>query len=65
MMEQTSGIRQDVKDFMRECERFFGFAHQSGGLTQEECEALSYYSAELSTHLSSFCSVHQQTEPHK
>jgi hypothetical protein len=36
-MEQTSGIRQDVKDFMRECERFFGFAHQSGGLTQEEC----------------------------
>lgn len=64
-MEQTRGIRQGVKDFMRECERFFGFAHQSGGLTQEECEALSYYTNELSNHLASFCAIHERTESPK
>lgn len=60
-----SGIRQGVKDFMRECERFFGFAHQNGGLTHEECEAVSYYSKELSHHLTSFCGIYEQRETHK
>lgn len=63
-MEQPSGIRQGVQDFMRECERFFGFTHQNGGLTHEECEALSYYTNELNTHLSSFCGIHDRPESH-
>jgi hypothetical protein len=59
-MEEKTGIRQGVKDFMRECERFFGFAHQNGGLTHEECEAVSYYSKELSQHVASFCQIGEQ-----
>lgn len=58
---EESGIRQGVKNFMRECERLLGFAHQNGGLTAEECEALSYYTKELNSHLSSFCGVTEQT----
>ena len=33
---EESGIRQGVKNFMRECERLLGFEHQNGGLTAEE-----------------------------
>jgi hypothetical protein len=64
-MEGKTGIRQGVKDFMRECERFFGFAHQNGGLTHEECEAVSYYSKELSQQVASFCQIGEQKNQHR
>ena len=55
----TSGadeVRPVVQEFMRGCERLFGFANQSGGLTDEECRRLMYYSDELHTYIYRFCS---------
>lgn len=60
-----SGIRQGVKTFMRECERFLGFAHQNGGLTAEECEAIAYYAKELNHHVSTFCGAVKHTPPER
>lgn len=57
-----TGVRQEVQHFMRECERFFGFASQNGGLTAEECEALQYYANELNTHVTKFCGVADHRE---
>lgn len=51
-----NNVRSQVQDFMRSCERLFGFAHQNGGLTAEECEALSYYAKELQQQIVPFCS---------
>ena len=55
-------LRHDVERFMRECERFFGFAHQNGGLTVDECDALKFYSEELATHVSTFCGTVDEKE---
>src|SRR5262249_11687163 len=49
-------VRPTVQEFMRGCERLFGFANQNGGLTDEECRRLIYYSEELHTYIYRFCS---------
>jgi hypothetical protein len=46
-------MRTEVKDFMRMCERLMGLALQTGELSAEECDILSYYAKEL----------HQTTHP--
>ena len=52
-------MRTEVKDFMRMCERLIGLALQTGELTAEECDIISYYAKEL--HLT----THPMCEKHK
>ena len=47
-------VRPEVENFLRSCEHLFGFTHESGMLTPEECQVLQYYVEEL----------HQQITPH-
>ncbi len=56
-------LRQEVERFMRECEHFLGFINQDGSLTSEECEALKYYTDELSTHVTRFCGIGDRAQP--
>ena len=46
-------MRTEVKDFMRMSERLISLALQSGELSAEECDVVSYYANEL----------HQTTRP--
>ena len=55
MKDLMKELRPEIQAFMRSCERLFGFAHLNGGLTSEECQALSYYAQELDKELSPFC----------
>ena len=52
-------MRTEVKDFMRMCERLIGLALQSGKLSPEECDILSYYAKEL------YDTTHPLCEKHK
>ena len=54
-MGETGEIRKEVQHFMRECERFFGFAHQNGGLTVGECAAIEYYHKEIGKQVTTLC----------
>ena len=40
-------MRSEVRDFMKMCERLISLAMQTGNLSTDECEAISYYSQEL------------------
>jgi hypothetical protein len=55
-IESMTGLRQQMQYFIHECgkdcERLLGFAHQNGGLTDEECQALLRYAHKLTTHIS-------------
>ena len=56
-----TNMRKEVLDLMRVCEQLIGFAHQNGGLTDEECQAVVYYAKELEKEILPFCKKHQQT----
>ena len=62
MQKGMPNIRQEVLGFVRECERLLGFAHENGGLNEEECQLLSYYTSDLTAHASNFC---EPAEPHR
>ena len=51
---RMENIRPEVGKFLRSCEHLFGFTHESGKLTPEECQVLEYYVEEL----------HKQITPH-
>ena len=40
-------MRTEVKNFMRMCERLIALALQTGELSPEECDMLSYYAKKL------------------
>ena len=48
-------IRPQVEEFMRSCERLFGFTNVQGRLTTEECEVLEYYAKELQRQIAPVC----------
>lgn len=50
-------IRPEVGKFLRSCEHLFGFTHESGQLTPEECQVLEYYVEELHKQIASHCSA--------
>jgi hypothetical protein len=52
-------MRTEVKDFMRMCERLIGLALQTGELSAEECDILSYYAKELHQTTQPLCAKHQ------
>jgi hypothetical protein len=52
-------MRTEVKDFMRMCERLIGLALQTGQLSQEECDILSYYAKELHQTTHPLCEKHK------
>jgi hypothetical protein len=48
-------MRTEVKDFMRMCERLIGLALQTGELSAEECDIVSYYAQELQQTTNPLC----------
>ncbi len=48
-------VRLEVKKFMQSCEHLFGFTHESGKLTPEECQLLEYYVEELRRQIAPVC----------
>ena len=65
VLEQTlvlyisAAMRTEIKDFMRMCERLIGLALQSGELSVEECDILSYYAKELHNTTHPLCEKHK------
>jgi len=56
-------MRPEVKDFMRMCERLMGLALQTGELSAEECDILSYYAKELHQTTHPLCEKHKCDAP--
>ena len=52
-------MRTEVKDFMRMCERLIGLALQTGQLSAEECDIISYYAKELHHTTHPLCEKHR------
>jgi len=52
-------MRTEVKDFMRMYERLIGLALQTGELSTEECDIISYYAKELHQTTHPLCDKHQ------
>ena len=52
---RMENIRQEVGKFISSCERLFGFTHESGRLTPEECQVLEYYAQELQRQIAPLC----------
>ncbi len=50
-------IRPEVGQFLRSCEHLFGFTHESGKLTPEECQLLEYYVEELHKQIAPHCTA--------
>ena len=44
---QYATMRNEVRDFMIMCERLISLAMQTGNLSTDECDAISYYSKEV------------------
>ena len=56
-------MRTEVKDFMRMCERLIGLALQTGELSAEECDIVSYYAKELHQTTHPLCEKHKCNSP--
>ena len=54
-----AAMRTEIKDFMRMCERLIGLALQSGELSAEECDIISYYAKELHDTTHPLCDKHK------
>lgn len=54
-------MRKEVAELMRVCEKLIGFAHQNGGLTDEECQAVVFYAQELEKEVMPYCQKHNQS----
>ena len=52
-------MRTEVKNFMRMCERLIALALQTGELSPEECDMLSYYAKELHDTTHPLCEKHK------
>ena len=52
-------MRTEVKDFMRMCERLISLALQTGELSAEECDIVSYYAKELHQTTHPLCEKHK------
>ena len=51
-------MRTEVKDFMRMCERLISLALQTGELSPEECDVISFYAQELHDKTNPLCTKH-------
>jgi hypothetical protein len=51
-------MRTEVKDFMRMCERLISLAIQTGELSPEECDVISFYAQELHDKTHPLCTKH-------
>ena len=60
---RMENIRPEVGKFISACERLFGFTHESGGLTPEECQVLEYYAQELQNEIAPLCIDEAVDEP--
>jgi hypothetical protein len=56
---RMDNIRPEVEKFMSACERLFGFTHESGRLTHDECVVLEYYAQELHKQITPLCTDSQ------
>lgn len=54
-------MRKEVAELMRVCEKLIGFAHQNGGLTDEECDAVVYYAEQLKKEVMPYCEKQHQS----
>ena len=59
-MKPIKELRAEVQEFMRACERLFGFTIENGRLTATECDVLHYYSQELQKQIGPACSQPQE-----
>jgi len=48
-------MRNEVKEFMRQCERLISMALQTKELSPEECDVIAYYAMELHEKTHPFC----------
>lgn len=53
-------MRKEIEELMRVCENLIGFAHQNGGLTDEECDAVVFYAQELEKEVMPYCKAQHQ-----
>ena len=53
-------MRKEIEELMRVCEKLIGFAHQNGGLTDEECDAVVFYAQELEKEVLPYCKKRHQ-----
>jgi hypothetical protein len=53
-------LRSEVKELIRVAEKLIGFAHQNGGLTDDECSVVMYYAKELEREMTPFCPNHYE-----
>lgn len=54
-MTPIKEVRPEVQEFMRACERLFGFTVAHGRLRAMECDVLHYYSQELQKQIGPAC----------
>lgn len=55
-VESFTLMRNEVKEFMRQCERLISMALQTKELSPEECDIITYYAMELHDKTHPFCS---------
>jgi hypothetical protein len=51
-------MRDEVKEFMRQCERLISLALQTGELSEDECDVIAYYAKELHEKTYPLCTKH-------
>jgi hypothetical protein len=59
-MTPIKEVRPEVQEFMRSCERLFGFTQTNGRLSAVECDILHYYSQELQNQIGPVCPKPQE-----
>jgi hypothetical protein len=53
-------MRDEVKEFMRMCERLLSLAMQTRELSEEECDVISFYAHELHEKTHPLCTKYNQ-----
>ena len=62
-MARIEDVRPEVQEFMRSCEKLFGFTLTNGRLSVVECEFLHHYSKDLQDQIGLLCSGPEQNSP--
>ena len=62
-MTPIKEVRPEVQEFMRSCERLFGFTQTNGRLSAVECDILHYYVQELQNQIGPVCPNPHESAP--
>lgn len=56
-------MRNEVVEFMKQCERLLSLALQTKELSEDECGVIFYYASELHEKIHPLCSLHHEALP--